>query len=354
MISQRRREWSRKLVEQLVVELRELSMPTARFEIELEPRSRDDSPLEVDGRRVDFGPTGHDQVTYFFSPTPGDDFRSAVSDGTDLYLITHEFTTTVSTEIWRVPLAAPSVPATATLVGSIPHHYCTGLALDTRYFYTACQTGDEVVRVDRTTFATEVMSGLIDLSSTRNAVHAHDLDTDGVADVLYVNSATEAAPSFAGLSLDKPRLFGVINVTPDSFSDGGEALALSEALKRGRAMLDDGADILDVGGESTRPGAEPVSAEEERARVVPVVKGLSEMGALVSIDTRRAEVMAAAIDAGAGIVNDVTALTGDQDSLGLVADRGVAVVLMPSTSVPAPGSVMPMPATHSPLMVLGR
>ena len=143
-----------------------------------------------------------------------------------------------------------------------------------------------------------------------------------------MNSATEAAPSFAGLSLDKPRLFGVINVTPDSFSDGGEALALNEALKRGRAMLDDGADILDVGGESTRPGAEPVSAEEERARVVPVVKGLSEMGALVSIDTRRAEVMAAAIDAGAGIVNDVTALTGDQDSLGLVADRGVAVVLM--------------------------
>ena len=143
-----------------------------------------------------------------------------------------------------------------------------------------------------------------------------------------MNSGSEAAPSFAGLSLDKPRLFGVINVTPDSFSDGGEALALGDALKRGRAMLDDGADILDVGGESTRPGAEPVSAEEERARVVPVVKELSEMGALVSIDTRRAEVMAAAIDAGAGIVNDVTALTGDGDSLGLVADRGVAVVLM--------------------------
>ena len=143
-----------------------------------------------------------------------------------------------------------------------------------------------------------------------------------------MNRATEAAPSFAGLSLDKPRLFGVINVTPDSFSDGGEVLALSEALKRGRAMFDDGADILDVGGEPPRPGAEPVSAEEERARVVPVVKGLSEMGALVSIDTRRAEVMAAAIDAGAGIVNDVTALTGDQDSLGLVADKGVPVVLM--------------------------
>ncbi len=143
-----------------------------------------------------------------------------------------------------------------------------------------------------------------------------------------MNSGSEAAPTFAGLSLDKPRLFGVINVTPDSFSDGAEALVLGDALKRGRAILDDGADILDVGGESTRPGAEPVSAEEELARVVPVVKGLAKMGALVSIDTRRAVVMAAAIDAGAGIVNDVTALTGDEDSLGLVADRGVAVVLM--------------------------
>ena len=152
----------------------------------------------------DGGATWTRQDYATFSPTPGDDFRSAVSDGTDLYLITHEFTTTVSTEIWRVPLAAPSVPATATLVGSIPHHYCTGLALDTRYFYTACQTGDEVVRVDRTTFATEVMSGLIDLSSTRNAVHAHDLDTDGVADVLYVNSATEAAHFICGLDTAAP------------------------------------------------------------------------------------------------------------------------------------------------------
>ena len=86
VISQRRREWSRKLVEQLVVELRELSMPTARFEIELEPRSRDDSPLEVDGRRVDFGPTGHDQVTYFFSPNPGEETRplSKVASGGEL------------------------------------------------------------------------------------------------------------------------------------------------------------------------------------------------------------------------------------------------------------------------------
>ena len=134
--------------------------------------------------------------------------------------------------------------------------------------------------------------------------------------------------SFAGLSLDRPRLFGIINVTPDSFSDGGEALKPEDALDRGRAMLDAGADVLDVGGESTRPGARPVSVEEERARVVPVVEGLGRLGALVSIDTRRAPVMRAAIDAGAKIINDITALTGDPDSLGLAAESGLPVVLM--------------------------
>ena len=85
-ISQRRREWSRKLVERLVEELRELSMPTARFEVELEQRSRDDSPLEIEGRRIDFGPTGHDQVTYYFSPNPGEETRplSKVASGGEL------------------------------------------------------------------------------------------------------------------------------------------------------------------------------------------------------------------------------------------------------------------------------
>ncbi len=136
------------------------------------------------------------------------------------------------------------------------------------------------------------------------------------------------AGHFAGLSLDKPRIFGIINVTPDSFSDGGEALAAQDALDRGRAMIAAGADILDVGGESTRPGAEPVSAEEEMARVLPVVRSLSETGALVSIDTRRAVVMTAAIEAGAKIINDITALTHDPDSLGVVAESGLPVVLM--------------------------
>ena len=127
------------------------------------------------------------------------------------------------------------------------------------------------------------------------------------------------ATTFAGLSLDKPRIFGIINVTPDSFSDGGEALAVADALDKGRAMIAAGADILDVGGESTRPGAEAVSAEEEIARVVPVVKALSETGARVSIDTRRAVVMKAAIEAGSTTTNDTPAHTGAPDP-----PRGVA------------------------------
>lgn len=133
---------------------------------------------------------------------------------------------------------------------------------------------------------------------------------------------------FAGLTLDRPRLMGVINVTPDSFSDGGDHLDPGAAIEAGRAMIEDGADILDVGGESTRPGSDPVSEEQELRRVIPVIEGLSALGALVSIDTRRAAVMAAAIDAGAKIVNDVTALTGDPESPAVCAQADVDVVLM--------------------------
>jgi dihydropteroate synthase len=137
-----------------------------------------------------------------------------------------------------------------------------------------------------------------------------------------------APGSFAGLSLARPRVMGIINVTPDSFSDGGETLAAADAIRRGRRLLADGADILDIGGESTRPGAKRVDAATEIARVVPVVEALAGEGALVSIDTRHVPVMAAAIAAGARIVNDITALTGDPESLKLVAGGGVSVVLM--------------------------
>ncbi len=141
-------------------------------------------------------------------------------------------------------------------------------------------------------------------------------------------------PPFAGLALDRPLIMGIINVTPDSFSDGGETPDTATAVARGRAMAVAGADILDVGGESTRPGSRPVSADEELARVVPVVRALAGAGHTVTIDSRRAQVMEAALDAGAVAVNDVTALSGDERSLTLVADRGVPVILMHMQGAP--------------------
>lgn len=144
-----------------------------------------------------------------------------------------------------------------------------------------------------------------------------------------VRSRLAGSPTaFGGLSLDRPRIMGIVNVTPDSFSDGGDAFAQADAIARGRALLAAGADILDVGGESTRPGADPVPVAEEMRRVVPVIEALAADGALVSIDTRRAAVMAAAIQAGARMINDVTALTGDRRSLRVAADSGLPVILM--------------------------
>jgi len=124
-----------------------------------------------------------------------------------------------------------------------------------------------------------------------------------------------------------PRLMGVVNVTPDSFSDGGLYLDADAAIAHGLELAGQGAEILDVGGESTRPGAAEVSVEEERARVVPVVAGLAE-AATVSIDTSKAAVAEAAIDAGASIVNDVTALRRDSEIGALCAERGAGLVLM--------------------------
>ncbi len=140
--------------------------------------------------------------------------------------------------------------------------------------------------------------------------------------------------AFAGLSLDRPRLMGVINVTPDSFSDGGCFFDAAAAIDQGRRLHDQGADILDIGGESTRPGADAVTPDEELRRVLPVVEALATEGYMVSIDTRRAEVMRHAIDAGARIVNDVTALTGDPESAAVCAAADVDVVLMHMQGTP--------------------
>lgn len=129
------------------------------------------------------------------------------------------------------------------------------------------------------------------------------------------------------------KVMGVVNVTPDSFSDGGKFFDAGEAIRHGLELIEAGAEVLDIGGESTRPGAEAVSAEEELRRVVPVVEGLAGTIPL-SIDTAKAEVAAVAIEAGASIVNDVTALRGDEGMAALCAERGVEVVLMHMLGTP--------------------
>lgn len=120
---------------------------------------------------------------------------------------------------------------------------------------------------------------------------------------------------------------GIVNVTPDSFSDGSRFLDASRAIAHGRRLVDEGADILDVGGESTRPGAEPVMLDEELRRVLPVVEGLSGLAVPVSIDTYKAEVMRAALDAGASMINDVNALRGE-GTLDVARSANCAVCLM--------------------------
>jgi len=128
---------------------------------------------------------------------------------------------------------------------------------------------------------------------------------------------------------------GILNVTPDSFSDGGRHLDPHRAIAAGHTMAAAGADIIDVGGESTRPGAPPVSTSEEQARVLPVIRALAAAGLRVSVDTRNAATMAAALDAGATIVNDVSALTHDPAAAALLSARRCPVVLMHMRGEPA-------------------
>lgn len=125
-----------------------------------------------------------------------------------------------------------------------------------------------------------------------------------------------------------PLIMGIVNVTPDSFSDGGHYDDTNSAIRHGKQLVADGAHILDIGGESTRPGAAPVTVDEELARVIPVLEGLKNCGAWLSVDTRHSDVMRAAIDAGVHIINDVSALEGDVLSLPVVANSRVHVCLM--------------------------
>jgi dihydropteroate synthase len=142
-----------------------------------------------------------------------------------------------------------------------------------------------------------------------------------------------ARPDFAGLGMDQTRLMGIVNVTPDSFSDGGETLDAARAIAHGRAMADEGADVLDIGGESTRPGSDVVSDAEELKRIIPVVAALGTAH-LVSADTRKAAVMGAALKAGAVIINDVSGLGFDAESAGVVAKAQCPVIVMHAQGAP--------------------
>ena len=140
----------------------------------------------------------------------------------------------------------------------------------------------------------------------------------------------------AGKSLDlsQPQIMGILNVTPDSFSDGGDFFSIAAALEQARRMVDEGAAIIDVGGESTRPGAQPVTLDEELRRVLPVIEALHDaLPVPVSVDTRKPQVMRAAVAAGAGMINDVNALRAE-GAVGLAADLGVPVCLMHMQGVP--------------------
>ncbi|MEE2997918.1 MAG: dihydropteroate synthase [Pseudomonadota bacterium] len=133
---------------------------------------------------------------------------------------------------------------------------------------------------------------------------------------------------FAGHCLSQPLVMGVVNVTPDSFSDGNEHMDAAKAIAWAADLIQAGAEILDIGGESTRPGAVPVGVQEECDRILPVVEATAAAGITVSVDTRHAETMRAAIAAGATIINDITAFTYDRAALRTVAETGASVILM--------------------------
>jgi dihydropteroate synthase len=167
--------------------------------------------------------------------------------------------------------------------------------------------------------------------------HVERLSRDAAPEVVpvqdlqpeVVSRLTEPRAPILDLALDRPRLMGILNVTPDSFSDGGLFADASDALAQGRALAAAGSDILDIGGESTRPGSDTVEVEEEIRRVVPVVEALHAAGCPpISIDTRKSAVADRALAAGAGMINDVSALTYDPALAMRAADAGIPVCLM--------------------------
>jgi len=192
----------------------------------------------------------------------------------------------------------------------------------------------------------ETVDALLRLPAHRPELFSKALEAGGIAaDVAEAIRSTVAAWARTTFTLQcggeplelghRTLVMGVVNVTPDSFSDGGQFLDSRKAIEQGKRLAHEGADILDIGGESTRPGAEPVDAEAECRRVLPVIEALAkEAGVPISIDTSKAEVARRALGAGATILNDVTALRSDPEMAAVAADSGVPVVLMHMQGTP--------------------
>ena len=149
-----------------------------------------------------------------------------------------------------------------------------------------------------------------------------------------LENLTTARAQFCGLDMQRPSIMGILNATPDSFSDGGQHYTFDDAVNGAKAMIAAGADMIDIGGESTRPGADFVDASEEARRTTPVISALRTTGTPLSIDTRKASVAREAFDAGAVLFNDVTALTYDAESLATAADLDASVCIMHAAGDP--------------------
>lgn len=193
-------------------------------------------------------------------------------------------------------------------------------------------TGPVAFHALREGFALPLQGGDIAFAFVRLIEDGEDLGVGPIREVPEdwheaMHAIAQRPVPFAGLDSDGPVVMGVVNVTPDSFSDGGAHFDARAAIDAGHAMLEAGADILDVGGESTRPGATAITAEEEIARVIPVVQELAK-AAPVSIDTRNAATMRAALDAGAEVINDISALRHDPAAIAVARGAQVQVILM--------------------------
>ncbi len=211
----------------------------------------------------------------------------------------------------------------------------------------------------------EPVSGIMPLAGTRlgftaleliertgkNAVRRHvglsdvfdrDWGRHTLAAAELMENLTAPRARLAGLSLERPVIMGIVNVTPDSFSDGGALSSVQAAIDHGLRLVEEGAAILDIGGESTRPGSDAVALDEELKRVMPVLEGLrAKTDARISVDTRKAAVMERAAAAGADILNDVSALTHDPKALEAAARTGLPVVLMHAQGDPKTMNVDP-------------